>query len=72
MSHTYESVLSAVIGKNVIDSNTRRLSAACVAAYLKEMLEKHSITIDEEDVDELAYDIIDELASADMSYQTIN
>ena len=68
MSHSYVSVLELVTDKPMLDSHVRRVAAACVRRYFEELIKKHGIAdISEDDIEELAYDLIDELSVEEFS-----
>ena len=70
MSNSFESLLQVITGRSIIDSSVRRIAGTKVKQYFMELLATHSIeNIPEEDVEELAFDLVDELALED--YNTI-
>lgn len=64
MSKSIHSVFSVLTGRKMVDTYTREVAGRCVKRFLQEVLNKHGIRdINEEDIEELSFDIIDELCS---------
>jgi len=72
MSNLSNSILEVLTNQKVIDSRIRNIAAGCVKRYLIELIEKHKIDdVEDEDIEELSFDLVDELAVEDYSF-TIN
>ena len=62
MSKSYNSIFEAITNINFVDSHVRAIAGSRVKQFFIELLKKHNIEdISEEDVEELAYDLIDDL-----------
>ncbi len=68
MAKLSNSLFQSLIGRAFIDSHIRRIAGRKVKLFFQELLEKHGITdIKEEDIEELSFDLIDELCLEDYS-----
>lgn len=68
MAETFDSIFQNVVCMSSIDSQTRAIAAMCIKRYFKDLLASHEIDIADEDVEELAYDIVDELCTTECNY----
>jgi hypothetical protein len=66
MANLSNSVLEIITNSNMIDSRIRNIAAMCVKRYFKELITKNKIAdISDDDIEELAFEVIDELATED-------
>ena len=68
MATSINSIFQAIIGHTNITTHDRYKAAMCIKRYFIEHLDSFSIVIPEEDIEELSYDIVDELCSEERNF----